>query len=95
MPPDDALHLIGALNAVKDGLYNAAQRWELLDENGHVPAAPSYTTLLQHAADAQDLSRDVLCPAAAGGTLHFHVERIAASVDRSSLITHIEPKRSW
>ncbi|MFE2193794.1 hypothetical protein ACFXAQ_23615 [Streptomyces olivaceus] len=60
IPRDDALHLIGALNAMKDKLHDAAQRWELLDENGHVPAAPSYTALLQHATDAQDLSRDVL-----------------------------------
>nr|WTC07129.1 hypothetical protein OHA15_04560 [Streptomyces anthocyanicus] len=60
IPRDDALHLIGALNAMKDKLHDAAQRWELLDENGHVPAARSYTALLQHATDAQDLSRDVL-----------------------------------
>ncbi|WP_217572288.1 hypothetical protein [Streptomyces sp. GbtcB7] len=60
IPSDDALHLIGALNAMKDRLLNAAHQWELLDESGHVPAAPSYTALLQHAADAQDLSRDVL-----------------------------------
>ncbi|MEV7064307.1 hypothetical protein AB0N97_16065 [Streptomyces collinus] len=45
---------------MKDKLHNAAQKWELLDENGHVPAEPSYTVLLQHAADAQDLSHDVL-----------------------------------
>ncbi|MFD4479431.1 hypothetical protein ACFWPU_25400 [Streptomyces sp. NPDC058471] len=60
MPSDDARHLIGALNAMKDKLLNAAQQWELLDENGHVPAEPSYAALLQHAADAQDLSRDVI-----------------------------------
>lgn len=59
IPRDDALHLIGALNAMKDKLHNTARQWELLDENGHVPAT-SYTALLQHAADAQDLSRDVL-----------------------------------
>ncbi|MFK0156518.1 hypothetical protein ACIQVK_31155 [Streptomyces sp. NPDC090493] len=45
---------------MKDKLHDAAQEWELLDENGHVPAAPSYTALLQHAIDAQDLSREVL-----------------------------------
>lgn len=45
---------------MKDKLLDAAQQWELLDESGHVPAAPSYTALLQQAADAQDLSRDVL-----------------------------------
>ncbi|MEU8729422.1 hypothetical protein AB0C68_08640 [Streptomyces tendae] len=60
IPRDDALHLIHAFHAVKDKLHDAAQRWELLDENGHVPAAPSYTALLQHATDAQDLSHDVL-----------------------------------
>ncbi|MGW2137678.1 hypothetical protein ACWCW2_16915 [Streptomyces sp. NPDC001773] len=59
IPSDDALHLIGALNVMKDKLHNAAQQWELLDENGHVPASPSYPALLQHAIDAQDLSRDV------------------------------------
>ncbi|MGQ4429982.1 hypothetical protein [Streptomyces sp. SAS_260] len=60
IPRDDAVHLIGALSAMKDKLLDAAQQWELLDESGHVPAVPSYTALLQHAADAQDLSRDVL-----------------------------------
>ncbi|MEU7719133.1 hypothetical protein [Streptomyces tibetensis] len=60
IPSDEVLQLIGALNAMKDELLNAAQQWELLDENGHVPATPSYTALLQHATDAQDLSRDVL-----------------------------------
>lgn len=60
MPRDDALRLIGALNALKDRAYNAAQQWELLNENGHVPEAPSFAALLQHATDAQELSRDVL-----------------------------------
>lgn len=60
IPRDDTVHLIGALNVMKDKLLDAAQQWELLDESGHVPTAPSYTALLQHAADAQDLSRDVL-----------------------------------
>ncbi|MFD6434509.1 hypothetical protein [Streptomyces venezuelae] len=45
---------------MKGKLLDAARQWELLDENGHVPAALSYTALLQHAADAQDLARDVL-----------------------------------
>lgn len=57
---DATVHLIGALNAMKDKLLDASRQWELLDESGHVPAAPSYTALLQHGADAQDLSRDVL-----------------------------------
>ncbi|MFC9856236.1 MULTISPECIES: hypothetical protein [unclassified Streptomyces] len=60
IPRDDALHLIGALNVMKDKAHNAAHQWKLLDENGHVPASPSYTVLLQHATDAQDLARDVL-----------------------------------
>ncbi|MFJ4973604.1 hypothetical protein [Streptomyces sp. NPDC088755] len=60
IPRDDALHLIGALNVVKDKAHNAAHQWELLDEDGHVPASPSYTVLLQHATDAQDLSHEVL-----------------------------------
>lgn len=60
IPRDDALHLIGTLNVMKDKAYNAAHQWQLLDEDGHVPAAPSYTVLLQHTTDAQDLSREVL-----------------------------------
>lgn len=60
IPRNDTVHLIGALNAMKDKVFDAAQQWELLDESGHVPAAPSYTTLLQHAADAQALSRDII-----------------------------------
>ncbi|MFC9502732.1 hypothetical protein [Streptomyces sp. NPDC057002] len=49
---------------MRDKLHNAAQQWELLDENGRVPTAPSYTALLQHAAGAQDLSRHVVRMAA-------------------------------
>ncbi|MFD8063966.1 hypothetical protein ACFXA0_32715 [Streptomyces cyaneofuscatus] len=60
IPRDDALRLIGALNVMKDKTHNAARQWELLDEDGHVPATPSYTALLQHATDAQDLSAEVL-----------------------------------
>lgn len=60
IPRDDALHLIGALNALKDRTYDAAQQWELLHEDGNVPVAPSFAALLQHAVDAQELSRDVL-----------------------------------
>ncbi|MEU5619144.1 hypothetical protein AB0L83_05515 [Streptomyces sp. NPDC052071] len=59
IPSAEAHHLIGTLNAMKDKLLNAAEQWQLLDENGDVPATPSYPALLQHAADAQDLSRDV------------------------------------
>ncbi|MFH9612841.1 hypothetical protein ACH4MM_03570 [Streptomyces pratensis] len=65
IPPDlipsaEAHHLIGTLNTMKDKLLNGAEQWQMLDENGDVPATPSYPALLQHAADAQDLSRDVL-----------------------------------
>ncbi|MGW6454384.1 hypothetical protein ACWF94_00395 [Streptomyces sp. NPDC055078] len=60
IPRDDTLHLIGALNAMKAKFRDSAQQWQLLDESGHVPARPSYAELLQHAADAQDLSRDVV-----------------------------------
>ncbi|MEV7393420.1 hypothetical protein [Streptomyces sp. NPDC091215] len=60
IPNDEVLRLIGALDALKDKLLNAAEQWQLLNENGHVPVAPSYTELLQHATDAQALSRDVL-----------------------------------
>ncbi|MER7315977.1 hypothetical protein [Streptomyces halstedii] len=59
IPSAEAHHLIGTLNVMKDKLLNAAEQWQLLDENGDVPASPSYAALLQHAADAQDLSRDV------------------------------------
>ncbi|MGA5492627.1 hypothetical protein ACPCK1_33400 [Streptomyces pseudogriseolus] len=80
IPRDDALHLIGALNAMKDKLHDAAQRWELLDENGHVPAAPSYTALLQHATDAQDLSREVLRLADAFARSPHHTTRTGRTV---------------
>ncbi|MFD4575803.1 hypothetical protein ACFWNK_12440 [Streptomyces sp. NPDC058417] len=60
IPRNAALHPIDALNALKDQLRDAAQQWELLDENGHLPTAPPYTTLLQHAVASQDLSCGVL-----------------------------------
>ncbi|MFE5097560.1 hypothetical protein ACFRCI_46660 [Streptomyces sp. NPDC056638] len=60
IPRDETRHLIGALDAMKAKLLDAAQQWQLLDESGRVPASPSYTELLQHAADAQDLSHDVV-----------------------------------
>ncbi|WP_432012645.1 hypothetical protein [Streptomyces cucumeris] len=59
MPLDDTVRLIGTLNAMKDKLLDAAHQWELLDGSGNVPDAPSYTALLQHAADAQGLSRNI------------------------------------
>ncbi|MFJ4513796.1 hypothetical protein [Streptomyces sp. NPDC088816] len=79
IPRDDALHLIHALHAVKDKLHDVAQRWELLNENGHVPAA-SYTALLQHATDAQDLSRDVLRLAADFARSPHHTTRTGRTV---------------
>lgn len=60
IPRDDALRLIGALNEMKDQAHQAAQQWELLNQDGQVPVAPSFTVLLQHATDAQELSRAVL-----------------------------------
>ncbi|MER5215384.1 hypothetical protein ABT063_33770 [Streptomyces sp. NPDC002838] len=60
IPRDATLHLIGALDDMKAKLLDAAEQWQLLDETGHVPATPSYADLLQHAADAQALSRDVV-----------------------------------
>ncbi|MFE6163144.1 hypothetical protein ACFQ7F_30000 [Streptomyces sp. NPDC056486] len=82
IPRDDALHLIRALNALKDETYKAAHQWELLDEDGHVPAAPSYTLLVQHAADAQDLSRDVLRLAADFARSPHHTTRVGETVLR-------------
>jgi hypothetical protein len=60
IPHDDTLHLIRALGAMKAELVGAAHQWQLLDEAGHVPSEPSFAELLQHAAGAQDLSRDVV-----------------------------------
>ncbi|MEH0551006.1 hypothetical protein [Streptomyces sp. B21-101] len=77
---DDVLQLIGPVNAMKDKLLNAAQQWELLDENGHVPATPSYAALLQHATDAQDLSRDVLRLTADFARSPHHTTRAGSTV---------------
>ncbi|WP_019070577.1 hypothetical protein [Streptomyces hokutonensis] len=60
IPPDDALRLIRTLHTMKATFNNSVQEWQLLDESGHVPTEPSYTELLGHATNAQDLSRDVL-----------------------------------
>ncbi|MER5211041.1 hypothetical protein ABT063_10760 [Streptomyces sp. NPDC002838] len=60
IPRDAALHLIGALDDMKVKLLDAAEQWQLLDDTGRVPAAPSYADLLQHAANAQALSRDIV-----------------------------------
>ncbi|MFG2836441.1 hypothetical protein ACGFYE_15765 [Streptomyces zaomyceticus] len=60
IPRGDTLRLIGSLDNLKTAFLDAAKQWQLLDDAGDVPAEPSYTELLQHAVDAQDLSRDVV-----------------------------------
>ncbi|MFE4613377.1 hypothetical protein ACFRK5_34320 [Streptomyces niveus] len=60
MPRDEVLRLIGVLDGMKAMFLDAAEQWQLLDDTGHVPAAPVYADLIQHAAAAQDLSRDVV-----------------------------------
>lgn len=60
IPRGDVLRLVGVLDGMKAKLLDAAERWQLLDDTGHVPAAPAYADLVQHAAAAQDLSRDVV-----------------------------------
>ncbi|MFE9407416.1 hypothetical protein ACFYN0_01225 [Streptomyces sp. NPDC006704] len=60
IPRNTTLHLTDALDVMKAKLLAAAEQSELLDETGRVPATPSYAELLQHAADAQALSRDVV-----------------------------------
>ncbi|MFD6989322.1 hypothetical protein [Streptomyces sp. NPDC059943] len=60
IPRGDVLHLIGALDGMKAKLLDAAEELQLLDDAGQVPAAPVYADLIQHAAAAQDLSRDVV-----------------------------------
>ncbi|MFI1023386.1 hypothetical protein [Streptomyces olivaceus] len=60
IPRDDTTQLIVVLDTLKSRLHDAYQQWTLLDENGHIPAAPSPTMLLHHAADAQGLSHEVL-----------------------------------
>ncbi|WP_282793069.1 hypothetical protein [Streptomyces sp. CC224B] len=60
IPRNDTLQMIGALNELQGRLVAAADRYQLLDDTGRVPAAPSFTELFQHATDAQALSRDVI-----------------------------------
>ncbi|MFG2716973.1 hypothetical protein ACGFW5_01485 [Streptomyces sp. NPDC048416] len=60
IPRNTTLHLLDTLDAMKTKLMAAAEQSQLLDETGHVPSAPSYADLLQHAVGAQALSRDVL-----------------------------------
>ncbi|AQU71401.1 hypothetical protein BBN63_32440 [Streptomyces niveus] len=45
---------------MKAKLLDAAEQWQLLDDTGRVPSTPAYADLVQHAAAAQDLSRDVV-----------------------------------
>ncbi|MEV4997457.1 hypothetical protein [Streptomyces niveus] len=60
IPRGEVLRLIGVLDGMKAKLLDAAEQWQLLDDTGQVPAAPVYADLIQHAAAAQDLSRDVV-----------------------------------
>ncbi|MEU2305188.1 hypothetical protein [Streptomyces misionensis] len=60
IPRNATLHLIDSLDALQSRLRSAAEQTHLLDDAGRVPATPSYAELLQHAAEAQVLSRDVL-----------------------------------
>lgn len=60
MPRSDTLRLAGALDVVKSKFNEAAQPWQLLDGTSRVPACPPYAELIQHAADAQALSREVV-----------------------------------
>ncbi|MFK0136642.1 hypothetical protein [Streptomyces murinus] len=80
IPRAYALHLIDALEAMKDKLLTAVEQCQLLDEDGRVPAAPSYTELLQQATDAQDLSRDVLRLAAGFARSTHHATRAGRTV---------------
>ncbi|MFJ6017269.1 hypothetical protein [Streptomyces sp. NPDC092952] len=82
IPRDTAHRLVGALYALADKTRDAAQQWELLDENGHVPDAPAYTELIQHAIDAQDLSRDILRVTAAFARGPHHATRVGSAVLR-------------
>ncbi|MFD3522265.1 hypothetical protein [Streptomyces sp. NPDC058653] len=60
IPRGEALRLIGVLDGMKSKLLDAAEQWQLLDDTGHVPNTPAYADLIQHAAAAQDLTRDVV-----------------------------------
>lgn len=60
IPHNATLHLIDSLDALQSRLCSAAEQTHLLDDAGRVPATPSYAELLQHATEAQALSRDIL-----------------------------------
>ncbi|MGW4441943.1 hypothetical protein [Streptomyces sp. NPDC004682] len=59
-PRDATRHLINALRTLQVTVDDAERQWSVLDADGHVQTDPSFTELLQHAADAQDLSREIL-----------------------------------
>ncbi|MGW3835937.1 hypothetical protein [Streptomyces microflavus] len=80
IPRDDALDLIRAFNALKEEAHTAAHTWELLNEDGQVPAAPPYTVLLQHAAGAQDLSRGILRITSDFAHSPHHTTRVGSNV---------------
>ncbi|PIM71274.1 hypothetical protein CTU88_14165 [Streptomyces sp. JV178] len=84
IPRDATLHLIGALDGMKAEFLDAFEQWQLLDETGHVPATLSCADLLQHAADAQGLSRDVV-------RLTAEFARTAHSTNRagSAVLAHL------
>ncbi|MYS36715.1 MULTISPECIES: hypothetical protein [unclassified Streptomyces] len=78
-------------------LLRAAHQWELLDGNGCVSAAPSYTELLQHAVDAHDLSRDVLRLTGDFAESPYRTTRAGSAVlvhlaTASSLSVHAAPR---
>jgi hypothetical protein len=80
IPRDDTLRLIGALDDLKGKLLDADQQWQLLDDTGRVPASPAYTELIQHAADAQALSRDVVQLTAAFARTAHSTNRTGSAV---------------
>ncbi|MEV0259380.1 hypothetical protein AB0H82_34650 [Streptomyces sp. NPDC050732] len=84
IPRDDTLQMIGALNDLQTKLAAAAERYQLLDDTGQVPAAPSYAELLQHASEAQALSHDVV-------QLTLEFARSAHSTNRvgSTVLAHL------
>ncbi|NEA59342.1 hypothetical protein G3I60_35575 [Streptomyces sp. SID13666] len=84
IPRGDTLRLISALDGVKAKFRDAAQQWQLLDDTGHVPASPSYAVLIQHAADAQAISHEVL-------QLTAEFTRTAHSTNRagSAVLAHL------
>lgn len=96
IPRDETARLIGALTEMENKLLRAAEQWQLLDENGCVPAAPSYIELLQHASGANDLSSDVLRLTGAFAGSPYRAIRAGSAVlvhlaTASSLSVHAAP----